>query len=196
MGERLQSDGLRDVLGERAAEVVPVASHGERRCPDRTAEVEGEDLRLHIAAELHRHQSQKNALARAGRADDQGVPDVADVKGEAERRRTFGPREEERRRGKMRVTLRTRPDGGERHHMGEIERRNRRLTHVGVDVAWEAAKPGLNRVHGLAHAGEVAALDRLFDKAQSIVGGGSVLVPDGDRRADVAFADEVGAEFL
>ena len=44
-GERLQGDGLRDVLGKRAAEVVPVASHGERRRPDRTAEVEGEDLR-------------------------------------------------------------------------------------------------------------------------------------------------------
>jgi hypothetical protein len=85
-GKRLQGDGLGNVLGERAAEVVPVASHGERRCADRTAEVEGEDLRPRIAAELQRHESQKNAFARASRADDQRVADVADVKGEAERR--------------------------------------------------------------------------------------------------------------
>ena len=39
-----KATGSVDVVGERAAEVVPVAAHGERRGPDRTAEVEGEDL--------------------------------------------------------------------------------------------------------------------------------------------------------
>ena len=43
--ERLQGDGLGDILGESAAEVVPVAAHRERRGPDRAAEIEGEDLR-------------------------------------------------------------------------------------------------------------------------------------------------------
>ena len=80
--------------------------------------------------------------------------------------------------------------------MGEIERRDRRLADIGVNLAGQTAEPGLDRVHGLAHAGEVAALDRLFDKPQPIVGDAGVLVPDRDRRGDVAFADEVGAELL
>ena len=43
--QRLQGDRLADVVGERAAEIVPVAAHGERGGADRAAEVEGEDLR-------------------------------------------------------------------------------------------------------------------------------------------------------
>ena len=84
--------------GERAAEIVPVAAHRERGRPDRAAEIEGEDLRARIAPELQRHQRQQHALAGAGRADDQGVADIADMEGEAERRRAFRPREEQRRR--------------------------------------------------------------------------------------------------
>ena len=37
-------DRLDRVIRERAAEIVPVAAHGERRRADRAAEVEGEDL--------------------------------------------------------------------------------------------------------------------------------------------------------
>ena len=83
---------------ERAAEIVPVAAHGERRGADRAAEVEGEDLRAGIAAELQRHQRQQHALAGAGRADHQRMADIADMEREAERRRAFRPREEQRRR--------------------------------------------------------------------------------------------------
>ena len=42
--ERLQGDGRERVIGQRAAEVVPIAAHGERGRPDRPAEIEGEDL--------------------------------------------------------------------------------------------------------------------------------------------------------
>ena len=78
-GKRLQGDRLGEVIGEGAAEIVPVAAHRERRGPDAAAEVEGEDLRAGITAELQRHQRQQHALARAGRADDQRVADIADM---------------------------------------------------------------------------------------------------------------------
>ena len=43
-GERLKRDEGVGRIGEAAAEVVPVATHGERGGADRAAEVEGEDL--------------------------------------------------------------------------------------------------------------------------------------------------------
>ena len=93
--ERLQRDRLERVLGKRAAEVVPVATHGKGRGPDRAAEIEGEHLGPGIAAELQRHQRQQHALAGAGRSDHEGMPDVTDMQGEPERGRAFGPGKEE-----------------------------------------------------------------------------------------------------
>ena len=43
-GERLQRDAVGRAFGQAAAEIVPVAAHGERGGADRAAEVEGEDL--------------------------------------------------------------------------------------------------------------------------------------------------------
>jgi hypothetical protein len=42
-GQRLKRH-RRGAFGQAAAEIVPVAAHGERRGADRAAEVEGEDL--------------------------------------------------------------------------------------------------------------------------------------------------------
>ena len=42
--EWLQGHRLGRLVGERAAEVMPVATHRQRRGPDRAAEIEGEDL--------------------------------------------------------------------------------------------------------------------------------------------------------
>jgi hypothetical protein len=80
--------------------------------------------------------------------------------------------------------------------MGEIQGRDRRLADVGVDVARQTAEPGLDRIHRLAHAGEVASLDGLFDQAQTIVGNARVLVPDRHGRGDISLPDEIGAELL
>ena len=81
--ERLKRDRLAGTIGQRAAEIVPVAAHRERGGADRAAEVEGEDLCAGVAAELQRHQRQEHALAGAGRADDQGVADITDMEAEA-----------------------------------------------------------------------------------------------------------------
>jgi hypothetical protein len=60
----------------------------------------------------------------------------------------------------------------------------------------ETAEPGFERVDRLAHAGEVAALDRLLDEPQPLAGDPEILVPDRDRGTDIGLADEVGAELL
>ena len=96
----------------------------------------------------------------------------------------------------MLVPLRAGPDRRERHHVREVERRDRRLADIGVDMAGKAAEPGLDRVDSLAHAGEVAALDRLLDEKQPLVRDARIFIPDGHSRGHVGFADEVGTKLL
>ena len=62
--------------------------------------------------------------------------------------------------------------------MGEIKGRDRGLTHIGVDMPRQAAKPGFDRVDGFRHAGEVAALDCLLDEPELLVGNTSILIPN------------------
>jgi len=120
--KRLQGDRFGKVIGEGAAEIVPIAAHRERRGPDAAAEIEGEYLRAGVTAELQRHQRQQHAFAGAGRPHDQCVADIADMQAEAERRRSFCPREEQRGRLEVLVPFRPRPNRRERHHVREIER--------------------------------------------------------------------------
>src|SRR3546814_9517701 len=77
-----------DLIIETAAKILPVAAHRQRRHPDRAAEIEGEHLAGLIAAELHGDQREQHRFAGAGRSDDQGMADVADMQREAERRRS------------------------------------------------------------------------------------------------------------
>ena len=44
------------LVGQCIAEILPIPAHGERGAADRAAEVEGEDLRARVTAELQRHQ--------------------------------------------------------------------------------------------------------------------------------------------
>src|SRR3546814_8197717 len=73
--ERLQRYAAAVIL-QGAAQILPVAAHGERRGADRAAEIEGEDLAMLIAPELQCHQREKHRLSGAGRADDEAVADV------------------------------------------------------------------------------------------------------------------------
>ena len=188
--------GCAGVPGERPAEIVPVAAHRKRGRADRAAEVEGEDLRTWIAPELQRHQRQQHALAGTRRAHHQGVADVADMEGEAKRRRPFRPREEQRRRIEMLVPFRPGPHRREGHHVGQVEGRDRRLADIGIDMARQASEPGFDRVDRLAHAGEVAALDGLLHEPKTILSNDGILVPDGHGRGDVGLGHDVGAQLL
>ena len=194
--QRLQRDGQGVLARERAAEIVPIAAHGQRRRPDRAPEIEGEDLRTRIAAELQRHERKQHALARAGRPDDKPVADIAHMGGEAERRRPRGLRVEERRTVQMIVPGRSRPDGRERDHMGEVQRRDRRLAHIRIEMAGQGAEPGLDRVDALADDREVAALDDLLGDPEVVVRDLWVRVHHRERRGDMGPAGDIRAELL
>ena len=118
--EWLEGHRRRGAVRQAAAEVVPIASHGERGCADRAAKVEGEDLASRIAPELKRDKREQDGLARAGRSDNQRVTDIADMQRKAKRRAAFGLAVKQRRRTKMLVPFRPCPDRRERNHVGEV----------------------------------------------------------------------------
>ena len=80
--------------------------------------------------------------------------------------------------------------------MGEIEGRDRRLPHIGIDMPRQAAEPGLDGVHRLDHAGEIAPLNDLLDQAELFIGCTGIAVPDGDRRRDKGLSDLIRTQFL
>ena len=96
----------------------------------------------------------------------------------------------------MLVARRARPDRRQRDHVREIERRDRRLADIGVDMAGQRPEPGLHRIDALRHAGEVASLNDLLDQPQFLVGDTRIVVPDRYRRGDEGLPDRVGSEFL
>src|SRR3546814_8764792 len=77
-----------------------------------------------------------------------------------------------------------------RHHMREVQGRDRRLADIGINVPRQAAEPGLDGVDALDHAGEVAALDHLFDEPQALIGDARVIVPDGHGCGDIGRRSE------
>ena len=161
------------------------------------AEVEGENLGARVAAELQRHQRQQHALARACRTYNQGVANIADVKGEAKWGRAFRLRKEEQRRLEMLIPFRSGPDQRERHQVRQIKRRDGRLADIGVDMSRQAAKPGLDRVDGPSPMQVKSRPWIVFSMSRSrSLGDTRILVPDGDRGGDIGLADEIGAEFL
>src|SRR3546814_13729590 len=81
-----------------------------------------------------------NRFAGSGRSDDQGMADVADMQREAERRRSFGLGEKQRRRVEMFIAFRAGPDRRQRDHMRQVQGADRRLPDIGVDMAGQAAQ--------------------------------------------------------
>ena len=195
--QRLQRHRMLGAGRQAAAEIVPVAAHGERRGADRAAEVEGEDLVVAVAAELHRHQRQQHRLAGAGRADDQRVADIADMQAEAGtasslrscRRAAAAP-------GNARpVPGRPRPpragscarDSASRPAAGGRWRRHGRACEP--SQASSAFTPSGMQVK--SRPWMTFSTSRSFSAAMR-----RVLVPDRDGRGDIGLADIVGAQFL
>src|SRR3546814_5017025 len=78
--------------------------------------------------------------------------------------------------------------------LGEIECRNGRLPDVGVDMAGKRSEPCLERIHAFDRAGEVAALDDLFDQPELLRRQRRVAVPDRDSRSDISNAGMICAK--
>src|SRR3546814_4396692 len=83
--------------------------------------VEDIDLRLPVAPELEREGREQHGLARAGWANDQHVPDVADMSREPERRRSCGLRHQQGRSSEMVVAGRACPNARQWHEMRSEE---------------------------------------------------------------------------
>ncbi len=62
----------------------------------------------------------------------------------------------------MIIARRSCPDCRYRDHVDEIERGDRRLTDIGVEMAGQRAEPRLDGVQSLGHAGEVTTLNDFF----------------------------------
>src|SRR5436309_1747393 len=78
-GQGLQRDRLVTSVGQCTAEIMPVATHGERGRPNRTTEIERKDLRVRVTPELQRHQSEQDRLASSRRSHHEGMADVTYV---------------------------------------------------------------------------------------------------------------------
>src|SRR3546814_8203635 len=98
---------------------------------------------------------------------------------ETERRRAGSLGEEKRRPVQMLVPRRPGPDRRQRNQVREVQGVDERLADVGVDMAWQAAEPGLDRVHRLADGGEAAAVADALRRADLLGGIRAALVPDG-----------------
>jgi hypothetical protein len=94
------------------------------------------------------------------------------------------------------VLWRARPDRRERHQVREVQRAQDRPTDVRVDVARQAAQPGVAAVQRLVPHREPARLDDLLDTLELAPRRRQFGVPHGHRRREVPERDEVLAQFL
>ena len=78
-GKRLQRNRCLCPFREAAAQVVPVAAHGEGGGADAAAEIECEHLVSGVAPELQGHEGEQHGFARARGADDKRMAYVADM---------------------------------------------------------------------------------------------------------------------
>lgn len=93
------------------AEINGCAAHSDQSCPRRAALVEEEYLRAGKPLPLQGQEGEQHGFARAGRANDHGVTDIADVEVESKRRRAIGASDRQRWCIKMPVPCITGPGG-------------------------------------------------------------------------------------
>ena len=84
------------------------------------------------------------------------------------------------------------PHRRHRHQMDEVEGVDDGLAHIGIEVAGQAAEPGLDRVQALADGGDAAAVDDALQAEQLLLGPGGIRIGDDDGRGQIAEGDIVG----
>ncbi len=118
------------------------------------------------------------------------------MQGKAKWGRSGRPAVEKRCSLEMPVLLRPCPHGRERDHVRQIQRRDRRLTHIGVHMPRQRSQPGFHRIQAFHHADEVAPLNDLFDKTKLFGRDAGAAIPHRDRRGDIRLPDIIGTEGL
>ena len=133
------------------------AAHGEHGGAGRKALVEDVDLGVEITTELQRDQRQQHRLARARRADDHHVADIADVRRKPERRRAPGLRRQQRRAIEMSIARGSCPDTRQRHEVRQVQGVDDGLADIGVGMAGKRRQPRLHGVDAFADGREAQA---------------------------------------
>jgi len=64
----------------------------------------------------------------------------------------------------MLVAFRTRPEGGERDHVHEVQRAHRRLAQIGVALPRERGEPGIDGIQRLLGDDKTAAPQHTTDR--------------------------------
>ena len=140
-----------------AAEIDGGSAHAEQGRARRAALVEHEDLRAGKPLPLQGEEGEQHGLARAGRANNHGVTDIADMEVQPERRRAIGARDGQRRCIEMPVPRVASPGRRERRHMREVERRHHRVADIGPGVPGDARQPGFDGVETFRDGDEARA---------------------------------------
>ena len=96
----------------------------------------------------------------------------------------------------MLVTLGTRPDGGQRHHVHEVQRADRRLAQISVALPREGGEPGIDGVQRLLGDDETAAPQHTTDRFDLVGDTVLILVPESHGRSEEAIGDVIGAKLL
>ncbi len=135
--------------------------------------VEGEHLRFFVAKLLCDQRGQQGGLARAGRPQNHGMPQIARVQTQTKRSRAIGLGVQQRRAGRRieraRIAVRPSPNRRERQQMRQVQGVDQRTAHVRVRVARHRAQISLNRIHRFDARAEAGVLDDFLDFAGDFV---------------------------
>ena len=189
---------LQRLQAERAlfTQIEEIALETEDGRASGAALVEEIKLRAGIAHPLCRQRREQYGFAAAGRADNHGVTDIADMQIESKRRRAIGRRQHERRPLQMRVALRACPDRAQRQEMRKAWTQKHRTACVGIGLTGQRPEPCLHRVDALHLGHETEAVRNLLDLADRFIR--RLFIPIGDNNGErcKSGAHRIGAQFL
>ncbi len=196
MAERLEGDCLAAIIVGAQPERMMRALHGQHGGTSGKTLVEDVDLRIRIAAELERQQSEQDRLAGPGRPDDQHMTDIADMRGQAERGRAAGLGIKERRAVKVGVMRRPGPYRRQRHEVRQIQRMDDGLADIGVNMAGQRTQPGFHRIDALTDGREPEPVDDALNRPNLLLDAGAVGIGNRDRGREVPERDMIAAQCL
>ena len=164
----------------------------------RHALVKGVDRHAPVAPQLRGRQGQMRRLARPGRAEHEGVPHIANVEVQPERRRTVGHAIHQWRRlrrvhGAWRA-VEACPDGARWQHVGQVHGVDERPAHVLDAMPRQAAEVGFERVDRLDAGCEAKPSDRLFNLASGQLDALAAFIHQNHDAGVVALRDQAAVD--
>ena len=194
MLERRERQG---VIVRARRKIQPADRPGER--VEGFSFLEGEDRHARIAQQLRGQGCQQHRFTGACRAEDQGVPDIADMQIQAERRGAARHAVHERRRfGRVEIARRgfaARPDRALRQQVREIQGVDERTADVFVPVTGQRAEECIQGVDRLDAGDEPELVDALVDVTRSGFDLLAILGHQDDDRRVIADAHQPAAYF-